>query len=483
MKKNTICTFFILLSLAIKTEAQTATILFNTDEDVTIEMYKPIDGAYNQWIPEKLNLKSGLTVNYTLKVDDFCFVQCKLPNNKRMDFLLLENDSLRLNYTNGTINIIASMGEVMDFYNGIWSPIYKDEIYKIFLEGNNAGKIDFAGIREGVRTLLSKDIEYLDRLKFENKINNKQAQILKDALYYSANGLVLFKYSQLIEFDENLTKEDVSAIKNEVYSIIESFPPFTEDIIKHRYSTIYLSQCIYFLYDRMDDSEKQTLSQKYDKSIFGNHINLFLTPEYMQSSLFGVNIFLQLKFNMIDSDIYAIVDFLKNKFPQSEYVSILISLLNDKNKNNQDVFFLDGKEVRSLSDLSQKEEIKGKYMYVDLWATWCGPCKYAFQYNDNLDSLLRGYKNLVKIYISIDDEKDEKTWFRQVKSINLRGYNFMASKNLYKEIREKIYNNGLFSIPRYLLINPDGHIVENDLSSPNLLDKLKLILDKHLKSD
>ena len=59
---------------------------------------------------------------------------------------------------------------------------------------------------------------------------------------------------------------------------------------------------------------------------------------------------------------------------------------------------MEGKTVR-LSDF------RGKYVYVDLWATWCGPCNAEIPHLRKLEERLRG-KNIVFVGISSDSDRD-----------------------------------------------------------------------------
>lgn len=124
---------------------------------------------------------------------------------------------------------------------------------------------------------------------------------------------------------------------------------------------------------------------------------------------------------------------------------------------------------------------KGKYVYIDVWATWCGPCIQQIPFLKEMKQLYKN-KNIVFVGISSDEptksggswENAEKKWRDFVKEYSLGDVQLWAGKDF--NFQEDYQING---IPRFILIDPNGNIVDSDAprpSDPSLRDLLDSIL-------
>jgi len=122
------------------------------------------------------------------------------------------------------------------------------------------------------------------------------------------------------------------------------------------------------------------------------------------------------------------------------------------------------------------EDFKGKYVYVDVWATWCGPCRQQIPYLKQIEEKYHG-KNIEFVSISIDAIKDHDKWKKMVETQQLGGTQLVA-ENAWQSSFTTAY--GIDSIPRFLLIDPKGNVVESNAKRPSD-PKLQEQLDKLLK--
>jgi thiol-disulfide isomerase/thioredoxin len=156
---------------------------------------------------------------------------------------------------------------------------------------------------------------------------------------------------------------------------------------------------------------------------------------------------------------------------QAAYFAALKAVSNFKkgnvgyNFNYEDV---NGKKV-SLADL------KGKVVLVDVWATWCGPCKKELPFLKTLEEEMKG-KNVSFVSISVDDTKDKDKWKDFVKTQELGGTQLFAAgwSDLVKYYDIK-------GIPRFMVFDKEGKIVTIDSPRPSE-PELKALLEETIKN-
>ncbi len=111
----------------------------------------------------------------------------------------------------------------------------------------------------------------------------------------------------------------------------------------------------------------------------------------------------------------------------------------------------------SLSDL------KGKYVYLDIWATWCKPCKDEIPALKILEQDFHD-KNIAFVSISVDKQEAYETWRTMVKDMDLKGIQLFADNNFESEF---ITEYGINAIPRFILLDTNGNIVDADADRPS----------------
>jgi thiol-disulfide isomerase/thioredoxin len=121
-------------------------------------------------------------------------------------------------------------------------------------------------------------------------------------------------------------------------------------------------------------------------------------------------------------------------------------------------------------------DFKGKYVYVDVWATWCGPCKAEIP---SLKKMEEKYHeaNIVFVSISVDTKKDYEKWKTFVTDKELGGVQLVADKDWSSDFVKAYLING---IPRFILIDPAGNVVQANAPRPSD-PKLATLLDGLLK--
>jgi len=109
------------------------------------------------------------------------------------------------------------------------------------------------------------------------------------------------------------------------------------------------------------------------------------------------------------------------------------------------------------------EDLRGKYVYIDVWATWCGPCLAEIPHLKKIEAKYHG-KNIEFVSISVDTEKDYEKWKKMVVTKELGGVQLLADKNWNSDF---IKAYGINSIPRFILIDPNGKVAKADAPRPS----------------
>lgn len=109
------------------------------------------------------------------------------------------------------------------------------------------------------------------------------------------------------------------------------------------------------------------------------------------------------------------------------------------------------------------ESMKGKFVYIDIWATWCGPCLQEVPSMKALEEKMHG-KNIEFVSISIDELKSKDKWKNMIEKKEMKGVQLFADNAWQSQF---VADWGVDSIPRFLLIDPQGNIVNADAPRPS----------------
>ncbi len=131
----------------------------------------------------------------------------------------------------------------------------------------------------------------------------------------------------------------------------------------------------------------------------------------------------------------------------------------------------------TAGDTVRLKDLRGNYVYIDAWATWCGPCLKELPHLKKLHDKFKD-QNVKFVSISLDKPKRKQKWRKMVQSKNLKGYQLIADSEGFKSDLAQEYL--IYSIPRFILINPEGKIIDSDAEKPSegIEKRLKALLEK-----
>ncbi|NMD01566.1 MAG: TlpA family protein disulfide reductase, partial [Bacteroidales bacterium] len=128
----------------------------------------------------------------------------------------------------------------------------------------------------------------------------------------------------------------------------------------------------------------------------------------------------------------------------------------------------------SLTDSNGKlfklSRLRGNFVLLDFWASWCTPCRYE---NPNL---VKAYKDFAKkglhiVQVSLDNNKEQ--WLQAIEKDNLTPWTHVSDLKYWDSPVAKLY--GIQAIPANFLIAPDGKIIAQNLRGEQLFATLEQI--------
>ena len=130
----------------------------------------------------------------------------------------------------------------------------------------------------------------------------------------------------------------------------------------------------------------------------------------------------------------------------------------------------------STGRMISMKDFKGKVVFIDVWATWCGPCREQFPFLKEVEEEYKDNNDIVFLGISIDRARDRQKWINTIKKENLPPLQLFD--DMGKFFAKKYEIN---AIPRFLLISKEGKWIEVRLPRPEAKEDLKKYLDKALQ--
>ena len=271
-----------------------------------------------------------------------------------------------------------------------------------------------------------------------------------------------FKY---YEFHKMLTKLDASLPKD-YYKFIEEINPNQTELYRFKEYRNVLNALIDYKSKELGKiesidllNEKFTLAKKLfsDKKIFDDIISRAVITHINFNGIDG-----------IDSIYNEVLPFVTDKANKSRLVKKYTAWKNLTKGNKAPNFELEdvnGEMVR-LSDF------KGKYLYIDCWSSYCGPCLSQLPAMKLLADEFAD-KDIVFISVSMDRNRDR--WLNKLKEFDLNIVNLCTGGKKHQFNKDYIIR----ALPRYILIDKEGVIIDAAAPKPSMMhEQLKELASK-----
>ena len=404
---------------------------------------------------EKFYLPLDHNIDDTLTIDVSSEINFSGYNSKFIDFYNQYITKYEQSFNNEYLSKNFSSLNELDIY---LFKLFNDEIFNFF--NYNSEKNNFS---ENSISYFKKKINYQYKSSFSGFLFNKLMSNNDDDEWVN-NIQTSNKIKDWIDFsdfkkslkDENFYND--SDYRNHIFNctFLFALENFEYRIRNYQDFQNFISKSVNFLFDNVPEQ----LQFFYLKKILN-----YFTPIISTRTLNHLLTFLENKTFEQDKIMLLSALYYENDNPTE-------LILDEDNDIYEHDFFLE--DLEGLD--SSLSEHRGYLLYIDIWASWCGPCRKQFPFSKNLkDKLSRKEKKKIKfLYISIDN--DYEKWKKSIEQLSIEGEHFISPSNVNKSAAN--YFNA-FSIPKYIIIDSKGKIISSDAKRPSddtLIDDLKEIL-------
>lgn len=448
-----------------------------------VEYTSPINGICNWWFTESVQPDSAGNFQIKLESEQPLFLKLRTSHSEQ-GTLIVEPGK---NYV-----VVFDLNQKEDVFAVTDTSSVFQQAYEIL---PNPFHIQI-GAREFMRDTVAKDVK--------NTIEQRRKDEIAVFEKLLSDNMISKGVFDLIETDRNCYYDALLAttawIKNlqTIHGTAESFPDDFEDLWKETFEqtlfanpqlvnsqwfNFYAESYIYFQeYANGNFTQEKLEELGQSKQIKINHVSKayeYLPAEICEDYVANY-LYLESFQKRYEAELIDLFAGFKTKYPESEYIPYLSPLIDEvirfhetaQSDFNEQIHFVENyQNLNTLAEVT-KAFPEGSKIYVDVWATWCGPCKAEFEHKDELKNLL-GKNNIPILYLSIDREKDSVQWKNMIKFYNLEGHHVRANKELDAELRKIFDRNGSLSIPWYILTDNNGNIIKKHASRPSQIEELE----------
>lgn len=202
----------------------------------------------------------------------------------------------------------------------------------------------------------------------------------------------------------------------------------------------------YTHHDKMLELSRQHMPVNSEEYVFANHIHTYIRHAPLSRTEQLYNTF-------------------NTRYNDSKYTKYLSAMIEQKKRLSVGAPAIDFTVYDADGNKVKLSELKGKVVYIDFWASWCGPCIAQFKHTKKIKEHFAG-KDVVFVYVSIDEDAD--AWEKAKEKYELSGLHTRVDG--WKADVAEVY--GVRGIPAYFLVDREGKFAAEDTPRPSNSEKL-----------
>ncbi|MBT33929.1 MAG: hypothetical protein CMO01_30060 [Thalassobius sp.] len=487
---------FIVISIFASCQPESSTAIFKGSFKLEISATDSKSKAVIFKTVNAFNYQDSIIKTYELDSLGELLIEEKLALPLRA-FVEIEDKSYSVYLSPGDdlqLKIINKGEEVVYHYSGKGSAVnnyllQSDSIHQELIEGNGniifrLNPTDFNARIDSIRMALQQFHKaYSDTVNLPENIRKSLA--LRDRI----NLIGLKLSNDLANYDENenlnLGREKNTSVNYDTsYFTIPFEPALLEDeLTKDLYAqslALYLTLNIAWPAFNMLDVKDGYVNDSIPQAdifpyITSQMLKKTKLPHNVKEFLTAKEVYANLQSNGISTSSDSLINDFKRNYKDSKYLADI------QKEYTRRLSIIPGKPAPDFMGLTPEgdqvllSDFKGKVVYLDFWATWCGPCVQQFPHAKILEEAYEENDEVVFLYVSMD--RDKEKWQEMVKAKNLSGIHIIDVEKDEKSAWQKYLLTG---VPQYILIDQSGLIVNENPPIPSS-GKVKAEIDKLLK--